>query len=127
MEDNRMDFMDLFDWIIVALLVFCIIALFSGHADFVLNLFRNKAEKGQPLPYEKKKFSITMGILCVIMLIGEMIYIFIPSVPLVIASLVVLVVSFVVAIWYLRKYAKVEVPKNEKKTKKIISNNKRKN
>ena len=119
-----MEFMDMFDWIIVVLRVLCIIALFSGHGDFVLNLFRSKSDKGKPLPYEKKKFSIAMGILCVIMLIGELIFIFIPYLPLIVGSMVVLLIAFGVAIWYLRKYARVEEP--EKKTKKIISNNKRK-
>lgn len=97
-----------FDWILVAILAFCGIALLIGKGDFILTAFRNKADKGKPLEYDMKKLSRATGILCMIMLAAELVFIFAAhlSMAVVIVSMVVVIVAFAGTIWYLRKYAR---------------------
>lgn len=103
-------FNETFDWILAAILGFCGIALVLGKGDFILTSFRSKAERGKPLAYEKRKFSLTMGILCLIMLCAELVFIFLADVMpvLIFVSMGVVIVAFIAAMWYLRKYARNE-------------------
>ena len=100
-----------FDIAVCIILVVSSILLFTGNGKPVLNLFRGKANKGKPFPYEEKKLSICMGILCLVLLAAELVIIFLSKVspiPVLIAMAVV-VAAFVIVIIYLRKHAKVEV------------------
>lgn len=107
-----------FDVTLSIILAICAILLLTGRGEFILMKLRSRADRGKPLPYDKKKFSITMGLLCVAMLVAELIMIFFSEVftAAVIAMLIV-VIAFVVGIMYLRKYAKVEVKEEEKQEK----------
>ena len=104
-----------FDWILVAILGFCGIALLIGKGDFILTAFRSKADKGKPLAYDTRKMSVASGIVCMIMLAAELVYIFVKSRPVIIASLIIVLISFIVMIWYLQKYAKNDGKDNGKK------------
>ena len=95
-----------FDWILVAILGFCGIALLIGKGDFILTAFRNKADKGKPLAYDMRKLSLASGTVCMIMLASELVYIFVKNRTVIIISLVVVLISFIAMIWYLQKYAK---------------------
>lgn len=96
-----------FDWILVAIFAFCGVALLIGKGDFILTAFQNKNDKGKPSTYDMKKLSFVTGILCMIMLAAELVFIFCAeTMPILIwVALVVVILSFVVSILYLRKYA----------------------
>ena len=107
-----------FDVTLSIILAICAILLLTGRGDFILTKLRSKADRGKPLPYEKKKFSITMGLLCVAMLVAEIIMIFFSEVFIAAVSAMLMVaIAFVVGIVYLRKNAKVDVEEEEKKEK----------
>lgn len=106
------------DIILSVILAICAILLLSGRGRVVLNLFRGGSDKA--FPYEEKKLSISMGICCVVMFLSEMAIIFLADYTwVIIASLIAVVASFVIAIWYLRKYAKVEPEKKDSISKKV--------
>lgn len=106
------------DIILSVILAICAILLLSGRGRVVLNLFRGGSDKA--FPYEEKKLSISMGICCVVMFLSEMAIIFLADYAwVIIASLIAVVASFVIAIWYLRKYAKVEPEKKDSISKKV--------
>lgn len=110
-----------FDIILAAILAVCAVLLLSGKGGFILTSFRSKSEKGQPLPYEEKKLSIAMGLCCVVMFLSELVFIFLgdTNTVVVIISIVAVILSFAIAIWYLRKYAKVEPQKKDSISKKV--------
>lgn len=106
------------DIILSVILAICAILLLSGRGRVVLNLFRGGSDKA--FPYEEKKLSISMGICCVVMFLSEMAIIFLADYTwVIIVSLIAVVASFVIAIWYLRKYAKVEPEKKDSISKKV--------
>jgi len=103
-----------FDIVIAAVSGFCAIMLLIGKGEFLLTLFAGRSAKGEPLPYEKKKYCTVMGICCIPVCLSSLGMIFFPeNVVIVIIGLVLVIVVWAVGIWYLRKYAKVEP---EKKT-----------
>lgn len=107
-----------FDIVICLILGVAAVLLLTGKGKFILTAFRGKENKGKPLPYEEKKLSICMGILCLVLLGAELIVIFFAEkngIPIII-SMVLVIVAFVAAFWYLRKYAKVEIEPEQPKT-----------
>lgn len=110
------------DIAIAAASAICAVLLLTGRGAFILRSFRNKADQGQPLPYEEKKYSIAMGICCIPVCLSSLIMIFLSEYTvLIIASMVVTILIWAGAIFYLKKYAKVEPPKNtiNKKVKEL--------
>lgn len=111
-------FDETFDIVICLILGISAILLFAGKGKFLLTAFRGKENKGKPLPYEEKKLSICMGILCVVLLLAELVVMFLADISsiAVIISMVLVVIVFVTVFWYLRKYAKVEIEPEKPKT-----------
>lgn len=106
------------DIVLSIVLAICAILLLSGKGSVVLNLFRGGSDK--EFPYEEKKLSISMGICCVVMFLSEMVIIFLSEYAwAIIVSLIAVVLSFVIAVWYLKKYAKVEPEKKDSISKKV--------
>lgn len=96
------------------------ILLLTGRGAFILTLFQSKAKQAEPLPYEEKKYSIAMGICCLPVCLSSVIMIFWSEITvLVIASLVLVIIVWAAAIWYLRKYAKVEPQKKDSISQKV--------
>ncbi|MDD3339752.1 MAG: DUF3784 domain-containing protein [Lachnospiraceae bacterium] len=95
-----------FDWIIAAVLAFCAGALLIGKGDFILTAFQGKNKGKNDSPYEPKKYSRVMGILCLIMLAAELVFIFAKGLAswIIIVCICIVVVSFIFGIWYLKKY-----------------------
>lgn len=105
------------DIILSAVFAVCAVLLLSGKGRIVLNLFRGGSE---PFPYEEKKLSVSMGLCCVVMFLSEMVIIFLSEYTwAIIASLLAVVLSFVIAIWYLKTYAKIEPEKKDSINKKV--------
>ncbi len=111
-----------FDAVLLVVLAVCAVALLSGRGDFILNSFRNKADKDKPLSYDKKKLSISCGIFCVVLFCADIVIMIFERrgsvVPIYIA-IGVIIISLVVLLWYLKKYAKVEVKQEKSISKKI--------
>lgn len=123
-----------FDVTLSVILAILAVLLLTGHGDFILVKLRSRADREKPLSYNKKKLSITMGLLCVAMLAAELIMIFFKDEFLAaVIGMALVVISFVIAIIYLRKCAKVQpgeeepVVKKEKSIRDRINELERKN
>ena len=90
----------------------CSILLLTGNGKFVLTLFQSKSKQAEPLPYDEKKYTMAMGIACIPICLSSLAMVFFPeNLVIVIAGLVLVVLVWAGAIFYLRKYAKVETKK----------------
>lgn len=107
-----------FDIIMSVIFAVCALLLLTGKGSFILNSFRGKSP--EPLAYDEKKLSISMGLCCVVMFFAEMVFIFLSEYTWVIVlALVAVIASFVIAIWYLKKYAKIKPEKKDSISQKV--------
>ena len=109
-----------FDIVMAAITGVCAILLLIGKGEFILTLFAGKSAKEAPLPYEKNKLCKVSGIMCIPVCLMSLGMIFFPeNKPVAIAGMVLIAVVWVVGIWYLRKYAKVEPEKKDSIQKRV--------
>lgn len=123
-----------FDVTLSVILGILAVLLLTGHGDFVLIKMRSRADREKPLSYDKKKLSITMGVLCLVMLAAELIMIFFADEFLAaVIAMALVILAFVIGVIYLRKFAKVlpgeeePVVKKEKSIRDRINELERKN
>lgn len=98
-------FMTAIDVIIIALLVIGIFMMLMGKGDEFMNLFRGS--KSGPSPYDPEKEKKATFFLMIVLLICEMIYVFISKywAASTLIALILAIISIIVYIIYLKKFA----------------------
>ena len=97
------------DWIIIIILAFMIISILIGKGEQAINLFNGKRYNNDPNrpKYNQKKLERVVLLMCISLLICELMLKFLSSVwqPAIYVSIALTVVTLVLTVVYLKKYA----------------------
>ena len=96
------------DIIIIVILIFSIAMFITGNGEQLMNLFSGNREHDTSKIYDRTKYDRACVLFCAVLLLLDLIMIFggdkVPAFSII--SVIVVVVSFILFIFYLKKFAK---------------------